>query len=508
MDVSCLEDGDWDILGAAPSGNQAWWTSELEGDSRFPLLDLSTDAGGSASTSLCTPTLELDFSDGAPVIAMTAGLGPVDKAPPPAPATGTSGGSSNSDHQTSRPKYTAEERLERQRARNRLAQIRYRARKKAAAGAVVGHAGAVAASLQAARAEAAVLASQHSLLSGLMSVRDELIDALERAYMSQGGGGAPAPGAPRARPPPGAGCPRRAASHFTAGQLAGWHGGCTLASMDRLMALPPEQARAFSQVPSEVVARRWGDALSSMKQLIVDLEERGGKCKPLEDQLRRKMLEGRVLKWRIFQYMGDRLEQITRLLEGLGDRQWEHIVNSLGLDPEQGQQMLMVARATRGKLREIMARRKDVLQKLTASSQAAVGMPLQARSLDSLQLRALIVALEDTLEEEQGLYHLAAHAVFRNVLTGLQKAKTITLKPTYGAPDVAELLSVWEQTCGDGIQESEVPAAADPAWKWMVEVHSESNNKNINVWTAEVVEACKVQDFCSLQHLTSQVHAI
>lgn len=24
--------------------------------------------------------------------------------------------------------------------------------------------------------------------------------------------------------------------------------------------------------------------------------------------------------------MGDRLEQITRLLEGLGDRQWEHIV--------------------------------------------------------------------------------------------------------------------------------------------------------------------------------------
>ncbi|KFM22885.1 hypothetical protein F751_5594 [Auxenochlorella protothecoides] len=268
---------------------------------------------------------------------MTAGLGPVDKAPPPAPATGTSGGSSNSDHQTSRPKYNAEERLERQRARNRLAQIRYRARKKAAAGAVVGHAGAVAASLQAARAEAAVLASQHSLLSGLMS-------------------------------------------------LAGWHGGCTLASMDRLMALPPEQARAFSQVPSEVVARRWGDALSSMKQLIVDLEERGGKCKPLEDQLRRKMLEGRVLKWRIFQYMGDRLEQITRLLEGLGDRQWEHIVNSLGLDPEQGQQMLMVARATRGKLREIMARRKDVLQKLTASSQAAVGMPLQARSLDSLQV--------------------------------------------------------------------------------------------------------------------------
>ncbi len=67
---------------------------------------------------------------------------------------------------------------------------------------------------------------------------------------------------------------------------------------------------------------------------------------------------------------------------------------------------------------------------------------------------------------------------------------------------------MWEQTCGDGIQESEVPAAADPAWKWMVEVHSESNNKNINVWTAEVVEACKVQDFCSLQHLTSQVHAI
>ncbi|KAL6782248.1 hypothetical protein ACKKBG_A06090 [Auxenochlorella protothecoides x Auxenochlorella symbiontica] len=234
---------------------------------------------------------------------------------------------------------TAEERVARQRERNKLAQKRYRARKQAASQARGMSLAQAREALVAARAEAAVLASQHGILERLLAVHDASLSILGEHRNHSA-------------------CPacNYAEPGITPGQLAVLHAVCGDGERWRGWALGPDDARHFAALSPEVVTERWLGRRRTLVDVCDQLVQRGGRCPALEAHLQSVLDEGRLLMWRVAHYLPGRLAEVGRMRRDAPSDHWENVVRRLGLTRDQGCACLAVAQAARRQVSSVRGR--------------------------------------------------------------------------------------------------------------------------------------------------------
>lgn len=425
---------------------------------------------------------------------------------PEGAASGSSGaegkGSARSGAHASS-KLTAEERLARQRERNRQAQVRYRARRKQVdSGLALRHA-LMAQTLAAARAEAASRAARNRELERLLQVRDAHVAVLQR-----GAACAPVAAPPCSHVEPG----------VSPGQLAILHSLCDRCGAQggaHPLALPPRQAASFSAIGLDVIAERWAGLRRSVAALVAELD-RAREAQPagvpaLERHLHHTMAGARVLKWRVAHYMRGSYSVVRQVEREATPRDWEDLVRAIGLSRAQGVEALFVSLRTRRRVAAVLRERAALIAAVghnggggireqqagsygeTPSSSScdgshsagvdvavartdadlgisttdisildhpgtpdAVGiLPTRARMVSALRLGGAVAALEENLKQERAEY-FEALLRWKELTTMQQQARIVLLSWPLGAPDITGILAAAESVVGPCLSREEV----------------------------------------------------
>ncbi|KAK2076013.1 hypothetical protein QBZ16_001349 [Prototheca wickerhamii] len=369
-------------------------------------------------------------------------------------------------------KLTAEERLARQRERNRQAQVRYRARRKQVdSGLALRHA-LMAQTLAAARAEAASRAARNRELERLLQVRDAHVAVLRRGAAC----------APVAAPP---------CSHVEPGVSPG-----QLAILHSL----------FSAVGLDVIAERWAGLRRSVAALVAELD-RAREAQPagvpaLERHLHHTMAGARVLKWRVAHYMRGSYSVVRQVEREATPRDWEDLVRAIGLSRAQGVEALFVSLRTRRRVAAVLRERAALIAAVghnggvfeqqagscgetpssscggshAAGVDVAVGhadanacatdisvldhpdaagiLPTRARMVSALRLGGAVAALEENLKQERAEY-FEALLRWKELTTMQQQARVVLLSWPLGAPDITGILAAAESVVGPCLSREE-----------------------------------------------------
>lgn len=375
----------------------------------------------------------------------------------------------------SRTKLTAEERLARQRERNRLAQIRYRARRKEVGVDLAVRHAELAAALASARTEATAHAARERVLDSLLVVRDLQIGALRR-----GAPYGPAPLPPCARVEPGVSPGQTAVLHGLCDKFAG------LGSPHPLALASCEAAR-FAALETDIIAERWDGIRRTVVAILTEIERvdrssgmdsyhtssAAAGVEALERHLEQTLAMARVLKWRIAHYMRGRVAEVRRVERRPTSKDWEGMVTALGLTRDQAKGALRIGLRMRRRVAKILRDRAAILEAMPSGGSAPLlalsngdtelGLgPTQVETARSLQLREAVNALEANLRDERAehldalgdykkfvsvrqacLVLLFRDAIQRIVyllilsLLHLQQARVVMLAWPFGSPDVA-----------------------------------------------------------------------